>query len=88
MKILYKATFIRQFDKLEKDLQDEIIEKIELFKNISNHKNLKVHKLKGKLCDCYGFSAAAYSNGMMEQCRVLEGLFHKVVSNCYCLHHI
>ena len=56
MKILYKATFIRQFDKLEKDLQDEIIEKIELFKNVSNHKNLKVHKLKGKLCDCYGFS--------------------------------
>jgi len=55
MEISYKATFIRQFNKLEKDLQTEILEKIELFKNIDNHSLLKVHKLHGKFKDCYSF---------------------------------
>lgn len=56
MEILYKPTFIRQFNKLEELLQDEIIEKIELFKDKKNHKQLKVHKLTGKLKDFYSFS--------------------------------
>ena len=28
MDILFKATFVRQFDKLDKDLQEEVLEKI------------------------------------------------------------
>lgn len=56
MKIGYKPIFIRQFNKLEQSLQDEVLEKVELFKDLSNHKNLKVHKLHGKLDGCYSFS--------------------------------
>ncbi len=37
-------------------LQDEVIEKIELFKNVDNHQRLEVHKLKGRLKKFYGFS--------------------------------
>ena len=55
MEILYKATFVRQFNRLEKDLQDEIIEKIDLFKDKNNHISLKVHKLHGKFKECYSF---------------------------------
>lgn len=55
MKISYKPTFIRQFNKLEKDLQQEVLEKIELFKSIDNHNILKVHKLHGKLKENYSF---------------------------------
>jgi addiction module RelE/StbE family toxin len=56
MEILYKPTFIRHFNKLEELLKDEVLEKIELFKDKNNHKQLKVHKLTGKLKDFYSFS--------------------------------
>ncbi|OIP65491.1 MAG: hypothetical protein COV32_03290 [Candidatus Yonathbacteria bacterium CG10_big_fil_rev_8_21_14_0_10_43_136] len=52
----YKPSFIRKFNKLPKGLQDEVVEKIELFKEISNHQRLEVHKLKGILKKFYGFS--------------------------------
>jgi mRNA-degrading endonuclease RelE of RelBE toxin-antitoxin system len=55
MKILFKPTFIKQFSKLSKDLQEEVLEKIELFKNKDNHNLLKVHKLHGRLKDKYSF---------------------------------
>ncbi len=54
--VAYKATFVRQFDALEEGLQNEVLEKIELFKNPKNHRQLKVHKLHGPLRDWYGFS--------------------------------
>ena len=56
MEILYKPTFVRQFNKLEELLQDEVLDKIELFKDKKNHKQLKIHKLTGKLKDFYSFS--------------------------------
>ncbi len=52
----YKPSFIRQFNKLPKGLQDEVVKKIELFKNVDNHQHLEVHKLKGRLKKFYGFS--------------------------------
>ena len=55
MEVCFKPTFVRQFKILEKDLQDEILEKIELFKKPKHHKQLKVHKLKGRLKDRYSF---------------------------------
>jgi plasmid maintenance system killer protein len=55
MQIAYKATFVRQFNKLDNYLQEEILEKIELFKKMENHNLLKVHKLHGKLKDSYSF---------------------------------
>lgn len=56
LNIGYKPSFIRQFNKLPKGLQDEVLEKIELFKNTANHQQLKVHKLKGRLKKFHGFS--------------------------------
>lgn len=56
MEILYKPTFIRQLNKLDKDLQEEVLEKIDLFKIKDNHLLLKVHKLHGELKEFYSFS--------------------------------
>lgn len=54
--IKYKPNFIRQFNRLEEDLQEEVLEKIESFKYVENHKQLKVHKLNGRLKGRYSFS--------------------------------
>ncbi len=56
MNILYKPTFVRQYKKLPKALQQEVKEKIELFKGETSHSFLKTHKLKGPLKNCYAFS--------------------------------
>ncbi|MDD3662298.1 MAG: type II toxin-antitoxin system RelE/ParE family toxin [Candidatus Pacebacteria bacterium] len=56
IKIIYAPIFVRQFKKLNIDLQDEVLEKIELFKDASNHKILKVHKLNGIYKNCFSFS--------------------------------
>ena len=56
MEIAYKPTFVRQFDKLEPALQEEVLEKLELFRGVKNHKQLKVHKLHGHLSGRYSFS--------------------------------
>ncbi len=55
MDVSYAPTFVRQFKTLEKNLQDEVIEKIELFRDRENHKFLKVHKLTGRLAGRFGF---------------------------------
>ncbi|MEZ4194824.1 MAG: type II toxin-antitoxin system RelE/ParE family toxin [Candidatus Paceibacterota bacterium] len=57
MQILYKPSFVREFKKLPEELKEAALERIELFKDPSNHDKLKVHKLKGKLKDFYSFSA-------------------------------
>jgi len=56
MNILYKPSFLRDFKKLPKEIQEEAFEKIELFRNKTNHDKLKVHKLKGRLSDYHSFS--------------------------------
>ena len=56
MKVGYKPSFVKQYSGLELALKEEIKEKIEAFKNKANHKQLKVHKLKGRLSDYYSFS--------------------------------
>lgn len=56
IRVYYKPTFVRQFNLLEEALKEEIIEKIELFKNRRNHQKLKIHKLKGRLAGRYSFS--------------------------------
>ena len=56
LQVHFKPSFIRQVNRLPKALQDELIEKIALFKNSRNHRALRVHKLHGHLKDCYGFS--------------------------------
>ena len=56
MVLNYAPNFVRSFNSLETDLQEEVLEKVELFKDSKNHKQLKVHKLKGRLKDRYSFS--------------------------------
>ncbi|MFH1534232.1 MAG: type II toxin-antitoxin system mRNA interferase toxin, RelE/StbE family [Nitrospirota bacterium] len=47
---------MKQFNKFPDALQDEIEEKIELFKKDPIHPSLKSHKLKGKLKGRFSFS--------------------------------
>ncbi|MFA6227471.1 MAG: type II toxin-antitoxin system RelE/ParE family toxin [Candidatus Paceibacterota bacterium] len=56
LNLIYAPIFVKKFNKLEENLQDEVIEKIELFKDARNHKILKVHKLHGQFKNCYSFS--------------------------------
>jgi mRNA-degrading endonuclease YafQ of YafQ-DinJ toxin-antitoxin module len=55
IEIYFTKSFLKQVKLFEKDLQEEILEKIELFKNRDNHKSLQVHKLHGYLKDNYSF---------------------------------
>lgn len=56
MIVSYKPSFVREFKKLPPELQEEALIKIKAFKDTQNHKQLKVHKLKGKLSKFYSFS--------------------------------
>jgi len=56
IEIEYAPAFLNQMKKLPVELQREAIEKITLFKNRSNHRQLKVHKLKGKMAGKWSFS--------------------------------
>ncbi len=55
MKIAYTAYFLKLLSKLELNLQNEVIEKTELFKDRNNHRGLNAHKLHGKFAGSYGF---------------------------------
>jgi mRNA-degrading endonuclease YafQ of YafQ-DinJ toxin-antitoxin module len=54
--IVISKQFGRQFRKLDPHLKEEIMEKLELLKDPSNHQSLKVHKLHGRLSDKHSFS--------------------------------
>ena len=54
--LIYAPIFVRQLKKLELALQNEVLEKIDYFKNKENHKIIKVHKLHGKFSECFSFS--------------------------------
>ena len=56
MNVAYTPGFIRMLKALPENLQEETIEKIELFQQVDNHKQLKVHKLGGRLQGRYSFS--------------------------------
>ena len=56
IELQYTSNFMRELKKMNPDLIEEVIEKIEQFKDRANHKILKVHKLKGKLYGRYSFS--------------------------------
>ncbi len=56
VEIIYTPTFLKRLMKLENELQEEVFQKVELFKDVNNHKQLRVHKLKGALSEQYSFS--------------------------------
>ena len=54
--ISYTKTFLKKFSKLDPVLQEEVYDKIELFKEKENHLKLRVHKLKKPFTGRYSFS--------------------------------
>lgn len=56
IRVGFSQEFFRAFNKLPPALQEEIEEKIELFKNRHNHRQLRVHKLHGEYAKCWSFS--------------------------------
>ena len=56
MEVSFTPTFFRSMKSLPTALQEEVFEKIDLFRDPANHQALKVHKLRGKLKDCFSFS--------------------------------
>lgn len=56
IKIYYRPVFTRKYKKLPKALQEEVKEKISIFKEDQNNKFLKTHKLKGKFNGLWSFS--------------------------------
>ena len=55
MKVRFLPIFARYLNRLDSKLQQEAIEKIELFKEKRNHKQLKVHRLHERLARRYSF---------------------------------
>ena len=54
--ITYAPKFIKNLKKTKGDLKEEILNRVEMLADESNHEMLKVHKLKGRLKDRYSFS--------------------------------
>ncbi|OHA14994.1 MAG: hypothetical protein A3H57_01225 [Candidatus Taylorbacteria bacterium RIFCSPLOWO2_02_FULL_43_11] len=67
LEIGFKPSFIKQFKQLEKDLRQEVEEKIELLKDKRNHATLKVHKLHGPLPGYWSFSVNYKTKIVFEQ---------------------
>lgn len=56
MIVSFLPSFLKNASKLPLSLQDEIYERIALFKSDSSHPFLKVHKLHGMFKDNWSFS--------------------------------
>lgn len=59
MDIIYTAEFIRLFKKLPLEIKREAIKKEAIFKKNSFDSRLKIHKLGGRLKDCWAFSVSS-----------------------------
>lgn len=55
LKVGYSVEFIRLYEKLNPQLQVEVKNVIELFKNRKNHLSLHVHKLHGRQTGLWSF---------------------------------
>lgn len=56
IEIAYKPSFLKQLNELDEKTIDIILKKNEILRDQRNHIGLKVHKLHGKLSNCYSFS--------------------------------
>ena len=54
--LIYAPRFVRHFKRLPKELQEEALETITLFKHLKNHAGFKVHKLHGTFSKYFSFS--------------------------------
>ncbi len=55
MNIVFAPTFLRRLKKYPPTLRGEVFEKVAEFRDVNNHKKLKVHKLNSNL-EIYSFS--------------------------------
>ena len=56
MEVSFSPSFLRTLKTLPLPLREMALEKIDLFQDPSRHAVLKVHKLRGRLRECYAFS--------------------------------
>ena len=56
IKVGFMPEFFRRLKKLTPQLQELAFERIELFRNRSNHRKIEVHKLHGKYMGFFAFS--------------------------------
>ena len=56
MRLFFTPRFLKMVGALPEDLRTEVYEKVELFRDPTNHAALKAHKLKGHLKGCSSFS--------------------------------
>jgi addiction module RelE/StbE family toxin len=56
MRIIYSKTFMKQFKKIPKGFQEEVNERIKLFKENPENPTFKIHKLHGRLSQFQAFS--------------------------------
>ena len=56
MAIEFSSRFIRTFRKLQPALQEEIVERVEMLKDPTQHMRLRVHQLNGPLKGVWSFS--------------------------------
>lgn len=56
MRTIYSPHFLRQFNKLSSDLQDEVEDSVTLFRRNPRDRSLKLHKLRWKLRRLFRFS--------------------------------
>lgn len=78
MRIAFTPAFLRQIKKLDPALQEEVIEKTELFKDKESHKILKAHKLKGPFSGLHSFSVNYKTRIVFEYIGKEEALFHAI----------
>lgn len=74
----YTREFIRAYDKLLRDLKDEVKKSIRLFQDRKNHRQLHVHKLHGKYAGFLSFSVDRKYRIMFEWLSKNEALLHTV----------
>lgn len=55
MDIIFTAKFLREYSKLDADIQSDVVKAVEDFKDSNNHKKLKLHTLHGKYKQYHSF---------------------------------
>lgn len=58
IEIEYSSRFVGKFKKLDRHLQDEVVEKIERFRDPTNHRSLALHRLGGVMKEQWAFSVS------------------------------
>lgn len=74
----FTPEFFRRLKKLTPQLQELAFERIELFKDRTNHQRLDVHKLHGKYTGFFGFSIDNKNRIMFEWVSGTEAILHTV----------